>query len=159
MMTSTTEQRTDRLAALRHSAYRIRRNALSFADEVADRGRDVADRVADRGRRAYNRLTSNRPDPLDELRAVAAFAVGAAALIGVGYLITRVVRRRRAQSTLSPQRRPMGASEGGRLEEPTHPLLSRLDTPEAIERHNERVRQMHENAGPPRERESDPAAH
>ena len=32
MMTSTTEQRTDRLAALRHSAYRIRRNALDMGE-------------------------------------------------------------------------------------------------------------------------------
>ena len=31
-MTSTTEQRTDRLAALRHSAYRIRRNALDMGE-------------------------------------------------------------------------------------------------------------------------------
>src|SRR4026207_1733910 len=32
MMTSTTDQRTDRLAALRHSAYRIRRNALDMGE-------------------------------------------------------------------------------------------------------------------------------
>src|SRR5215218_6301626 len=31
-MTSTTDQRTDRLAALRHSAYRIRRNALDMGE-------------------------------------------------------------------------------------------------------------------------------
>jgi transketolase len=32
MMTSTTDQRTERLAALRHSAYRIRRNALDMGE-------------------------------------------------------------------------------------------------------------------------------
>ena len=31
-MTSTTDQRTERLAALRHSAYRIRRNALDMGE-------------------------------------------------------------------------------------------------------------------------------
>ena len=31
-MTSTTDQRTERLSALRHSAYRIRRNALDMGE-------------------------------------------------------------------------------------------------------------------------------
>lgn len=132
----------------------IRRNAISFADQVADRGRDVADRGRSAYNRAYNRITSNRSDPMDEIRAVATFAVGAAALIGVGYLITRVVRSRRAKSTLRPQRRPSGNREVGKREEPTHELLSRLDSPEAIQRHNELVRQMHENADTDRARKS-----
>jgi hypothetical protein len=142
----------------------IRRNALRFADHVADRGRDAAEM----GRSAYHRLTSNRRDPIDELRSVAAFAVGTAALVGVGYLITRLVRSRRALRDDSARRGGRGYDRGGRSvgagapakrDEPTHELLARLDSPEAIQRHNELVRQMHENARPSRERAAEHAAH
>lgn len=140
----------------------LRRNALRFADEVSDRGRDVADR----GRTAFNRITSNRPDPLDELRTVASFAVGAAALFGVGYLITRVVASRREQSrdrARIDQRGHRSSGSGStynKKEEPLHELLARLDSPEAIERHNDLVRQMHENARPSsRERATELATH
>jgi len=140
----------------------LRRNAMRFADQVVDRGRDAADR----GRSAYNRLTSSRRDPLDEVRAVAAFAVGAAALVGVGFLITRLVKARKAQrrSSGSATRhdgrghdRRAGASDV--RDEPVHQLLARMDTPEAIRRHNEQVRQMHESNTPSRERETEQAAH
>jgi hypothetical protein len=142
----------------------IRRNALRFADHVADRGRDAAEM----GRSAYHRLTSNRRDPMDELRSVAAFAVGAAALVGVGYLVTRLVRSRREQRDGSTRRggrvsdrnrSSIGAGAPGMREEPTHELLARLDSPEAIQRHNELVRQMHENARPSRDRAAEHAAH
>jgi hypothetical protein len=134
----------------------LRSSAYRFADEVADRGRDVADR----GRAAYYRMTSSRPDRVDELRTVAAFTVGALALIGVGYLVRRVVRSRvrssdRAHSSSNGSDRSGRSSRRSapeRREEPTHELLARLDSPEAIERHNELVRQMHENARPSSER-------
>jgi hypothetical protein len=140
----------------------LRSSAFRFADEVADRGRDVADR----GRAAYYRLTSNRPDPIEEVRAIAAFTVGAVALIGVGYLVTRLVRRRLSSSNRAHSRN--GSNRHGRSgrgsslerrEEPTHELLARLDSPEAIERHNEQVRQTHENARSSSERVTEHSTH
>jgi len=115
-----------------------------------ERGRDVAVR----GRKAFDRFRSNRSDPLDEIRAVASVAVGVVTLIGVGYLISRIIKSRRTsasngtrQSAQNKDRAERALeSSSGRGEESTHDLLTRLDTPEAIQRHNELVRQMHANA-------------
>ena len=130
----------------------LRRSALRLVEEVADRGRDVADR----GRNAFYRVTSRRPDPIDELRVVATFAVGAAAVIGAAYLISRVIRSRREANGRAGRsdrgygrdRRSGRADDAGGREEPTRELLARLDSPEAIEEHNERVRQKYEEERP-----------
>lgn len=129
----------------------LRRSTLRFADQVADRGHELADK----GRAAFHRVTSSRPDPLDEVRAIAAFTVGAVTLIGVGYWISRIVRSRHAKANHRNRQprhagdrgdRNSGGEAPGKREEATHELLARLDSPEAIQRHNELMRQLHENA-------------
>lgn len=137
----------------RRRASDIQDSAMRFADEFMERGRTVAVR----GRKAFNQLRSNRSDPLDEIKLVASFAVGAVTLIGVGYLVSRIVKSRRASASggtrqtrhSNPRADRALDSSSSRRDESTHELLARLDTPEAIQRHNDLVRQMHANADAP----------
>src|SRR4030095_10367820 len=62
MMTSTTDQRTDRLAALRHSAYRIRRNALDRGEVQGQGYVGQALGVADVLAVAYRDVLRYRPE-------------------------------------------------------------------------------------------------
>jgi transketolase len=61
-MTSTTEQRTDRITALRHSAYRIRRNALEMGEVQGQGYIGQALGIADVLAVAYMDQLRHRPD-------------------------------------------------------------------------------------------------
>jgi hypothetical protein len=127
------------LSKLGHDLYQ---NAARFADQVSDQVMSGGRSAVDRGYYAYQRLRANDAARLSDVRTLVQLGVGAAALIGVGYLVRRIARDRLAQRN---RRRAIGRP-GAQHGEPTYELLARLDSREAIQRHNEAVRREHERS-------------
>jgi hypothetical protein len=140
---------------LREVGHDLYRNAMRIAEQVSDQVVSRGRNALDRGSSALQRIRESGPPPVDEVRAIVKFGVGAVALVGVGYLIRRVALDRLAQrERRRSQDRSRGRRSRGRVE-PTYELLARLDSPDAIQRHNDEVLRQHEIARPARERVQD----